>query len=496
MSDKKQIESALLSVYNKDHLAELATVLHQAGVQLISTGGTFDFLHALNIPVKAIEEITSYPAILGGRVKTLHPKVFGGILNRRAVENDLLEIEQYDIPNIDLVVVDLYPFEETVASNATEQEIIEKIDIGGVSLIRAAAKNFKDVAVICESSQYSSFIETFNQSENNLDLNNRKKLATRAFQVIAQYDSAISTYFSKQDNALRYGENPHQQAFFAGRLSECFTQLNGKALSYNNLLDVDSAVSLISEFQNQACAIIKHNNACGFSLDDNQVLAYQKALAGDPVSAFGGVVILNRKLEKQTAEFLNQLFFEVLIAPDFDEEALNLLKSKTNRIILKLNDFKKQAWQSRSVLNGVLWQTNDETVENFKELKTVTHQTVNENQWNDLEIAVKVCKNSKSNAVSIIKNGQLVASGVGQTSRVDALNHAIEKANIFGIEISGAVMASEAFFPFPDCVEIAAKAGITAIAQPGGSIKDQLSIDKANELGIAMVFTGTRHFKH
>lgn len=496
MSDKKQIESALLSVYNKDHLAELATVLHQAGVQLISTGGTFDFLHALNIPVKAIEEITSYPAILGGRVKTLHPKVFGGILNRRAVENDLLEIEQYDIPNIDLVVVDLYPFEETVASNATEQEIIEKIDIGGVSLIRAAAKNFKDVAVICESNQYSTFIQTFKETENQLGINDRKKLATRAFQVIAQYDSAISTYFSKQDDALRYGENPHQQAFFAGRLSECFTQLNGKALSYNNLLDVDSAVSLISEFQNQACAIIKHNNACGFSLDDNQVLAYQKALAGDPVSAFGGVVILNRKLEKQTAEFLNQLFFEVLIAPDFDEEALNLLKSKTNRIMLKLHDFKRQNWQSRSVLNGVLWQTNDETVENFKELKTVTHQTVNENQWNDLEIAVKVCKNSKSNAVSIIKNGQLVASGVGQTSRVDALNHAIEKANIFGIEISGAAMASEAFFPFPDCVEIAAKAGITAIAQPGGSIKDQLSIDKANELGIAMVFTGTRHFKH
>ena len=496
MSDKKQIESALLSVYNKDHLAELATVLHQSGVQLISTGGTFDFLHALNIPVKAIEEITSYPAILGGRVKTLHPKVFGGILNRRAVENDLLELEQYDIPNIDLVVVDLYPFEETVASGAAEQEIIEKIDVGGVSLIRAAAKNFKDVAVICESNQYSSFIERFQTTENKLDVNDRKKLATRAFQVIAQYDSAISTYFSKQSEALRYGENPHQAAFFAGRLNDCFTQLNGKALSYNNLLDVDAAVSLISEFEDQACAVIKHNNACGFAIDQNQVLAYQKALAGDPISAFGGVVILNRKLEKSTAEFLNQLFFEVLIAPDFDDDALALLKSKTNRIILKLQPFKKQEWQSRTVLNGVLWQTTDNTIENFSQLKAVTHQTVKENQWTDLEIAVKVCKNSKSNAVSIIKNGQLVASGVGQTSRVDALNHAIEKAKILGLDVTGAVMASEAFFPFPDCVEIAADAGITAIAQPGGSIKDQLSIDKANELKIAMVFTGIRHFKH
>lgn len=496
MSDKKQIESALLSVYNKDHLAEIATVLHQSGVQIISTGGTFDFLHALNIPVKAIEEITSYPSILGGRVKTLHPKVFGGILNRRAVENDLLELEQYDIPNIDLVIVDLYPFEDTVASGASEQEIIEKIDIGGVSLIRAAAKNFKDVAVICESNQYSSFIQTFKESENQLGINDRKKLATRAFQVIAQYDSAISTYFSKQDEALRYGENPHQKAFFAGRLSDCFTQLNGKALSYNNLLDVDAAVSLISEFKEQACAIIKHNNACGFAIDSNQTQVYQKALAGDPVSAFGGVVVINRKLEKSTAELLNQLFFEVLIAPDFEDGALDILKSKTNRVILKLHNFKKPEWQSRSVLNGILWQTTDETVENFKELKTVTHQTVNQNQWNDLEIAVKVCKNSKSNAVSIIKDGQLVASGVGQTSRVDALNHAIEKAKVFGLQVSGAVMASEAFFPFPDCVEIAANAGITAIVQPGGSIKDQLSIDKANELKIAMVFTGIRHFKH
>lgn len=496
MSDYKRIETALISVFNKDKLNELAQALHGAGVKLISTGGTFDYLQALSIPVGTIEELTSYPSILGGRVKTLHPKVFGGILNRRESQSDSAEIELYDIPNIDLVIVDLYPFEETVASGGTEQEIIEKIDIGGVSLIRAAAKNYNDVAIISEIAQYDSFISDFQHNNSGLNLAQRKQMASRAFQVIAHYDAAISAYFSEQLNPLRYGENPHQKAFFDGDLAKCFDQLNGKALSYNNLLDVDAAVKLINEFNETACAIIKHNNACGFAIDPNQSLAYEKALAGDPVSAFGGIVVFSSKLILDTAQKLNELFCEVVIAPDYEPEALELLKSKSNRILLKLKPFKLPLNESRTILNGQLWQNSDSGTNDLAEAKLVTSKQPSENELRDLNIACKLSKHTKSNSIALVKNGQLVASGGGQTSRVDALKHAINKARHFKLDLNGAAMASEAFFPFPDCVEIGAQAGVSAIIQPGGSIKDQLSIDKANELNISMLLTGIRHFKH
>ena len=504
---KKQIKRALISVYHKERLDLIIKKLHDEGVSFLSTGGTKTFIESQGIPCEAVEELTTYPSILGGRVKTLHPKVFGGILARRDVEKDAEQLTEYQIPEIDLVIVDLYPFEATVAAGADEKNVIEKIDIGGISLIRAAAKNYKDVVILASQDQYMPFLELINQSGAETTLEERRWFAKEAFAVTSHYDSAIFNYFDGEDASafrftangskpLRYGENPHQKGYFFGEFNEMFEQLHGKEISYNNLLDIDAAVNLINDFEDITFAILKHNNACGLASRDELKTAWKDALAGDPVSAYGGVLITNAIVDKDTAEEINKLFFEVIIAPDYDLDALELLTQKKNRIILVLENTKVPQKQFRSVLNGVLVQERDTYQETGEELKTVTEKEPDEDEIDDLLFANKIVKHSKSNAIVLAKDKQLIASGVGQTSRVDALKQAIEKAKSFDFDLKGAVMASDAFFPFNDCVEIAAEAGITAIIQPGGSVRDTDSIEMANQKGVSMVTTGIRHFKH
>lgn len=507
MADNKKIKTALVSVYHKDKLDEIIRKLHSEGVEFISTGGTQTFIESLGIPCQAVESLTSYPSILGGRVKTLHPKIFGGILGRRELAQDLAQMEQYEIPEIDLVIVDLYPFEDTVASGADEQSIIEKIDIGGISLIRAAAKNFKDVVIVASQAQYEPLLNHLNEEGATTSLETRKWFAKEAFAVSSHYDSAIFNYFDNEadsalrltansSKSLRYGENPHQRGVFFGDFEKMFEQLQGKEISYNNLLDIDAAVNLIADYDDITFAILKHNNACGVASRPNLTDAWNDALAGDPVSAFGGVLVTNAVIDKQTAEKINEIFFEVIIAPDYDTDALEVLSQKKNRIILIQKETKLPTKQIRTVLNGILMQDKDTKSETAEDMRTVTEKAPTDAEIQDMIFANKIVKHSKSNAIVLAKNGQLCASGVGQTSRVDALKQAIEKAHSFGFDLNGAVMASDAFFPFPDCVEIAKNAGITAVVQPGGSIKDQASVDYCNENGVAMVMTGFRHFKH
>ena len=500
-----QPKNALISVFYKDGLAPIVEQLNRLGVNIYSTGGTQTFIEELGVDVQRVEDLTSYPSILGGRVKTLHPKVFGGILSRRELESDNNQLVEYDIPEFDIVIVDLYPFEETVASGADEQSIIEKIDIGGISLIRAAAKNFKDVMVISSRADYVEFHNILKQKDGT-EIEDRRQFASKAFNISSHYDSAIFSYFDDGNtafkfsmpiaNSLRYGENPHQKGTFYGDLEGFFEQLNGKALSYNNLLDVDAAIHLISEFEDTTFAILKHNNACGIASRDNLKDAYKAALAGDPISAFGGILVCNVELDEQTAQEINTLFCEIVIAPSYQKEAVEILKSKKNRIILVQKESKLPNRQFRTILNGVLEQEKDVAIDRAEGMKTVTKEEPTAHHLTDLEFASKVCKNTKSNAIVLVKDKQLLASGVGQTSRVDALNQAIEKAKHFGFDLEGCVMASDAFFPFADCVEIAHKSGIKAVAQPGGSIKDNLSIDYCDENKMVMVMTGTRHFKH
>ena len=507
MSETKKIKTALVSVYHKEGLNEIITKLHEEGVEFLSTGGTRQFIESLGYPCKAVEDLTTYPSILGGRVKTLHPKIFGGILCRRALEQDRQQIEKYEIPEIDLVIVDLYPFEATVASGAPEADIIEKIDIGGISLIRAAAKNYNDVVIVASQAQYQPLRDILMELGANTTLEERRWFAKEAFGVSSHYDSAIFNYFdggegtafrcsANHPTALRYGENPHQKGYFYGQLDQMFDQIHGKEISYNNLLDINAAVDLIDEFQETTFAILKHNNACGLASRPTVLQAWKDALAGDPVSAFGGVLITNAVVDRETAEEINKIFFEVIIAPDYDVDALEVLGEKKNRIILVRKPVELPKKQFRSLLNGVLAQDRDLKVETPADLKTVTNQAPTPEEVDDLLFANKIVKNSKSNAIVLAKGKQLLASGVGQTSRVDALKQAIEKAKSFGFDLHGAVMASDAFFPFPDCVEIAGNEGVTAVIQPGGSIKDQLSFDYCNQHGIAMVTTGFRHFKH
>ena len=500
-----RIKNALISVFHKDGLGPIVDALHGQGTQIYSTGGTQSFIEERNIPVERVEDLTSYPSILGGRVKTLHPKVFGGILARRDNESDQSQMSEYEIPYFDLVIVDLYPFEATVASGAPEQEIIEKIDIGGISLIRAAAKNFKDCWIISNMNQYEDALNVLNSSEG-VTLDIRRRYALEAFDESSHYDSAIYRYFAgetldlkisgRQKQSLRYGENPHQEAAFYGNLDDALEQIHGKALSYNNLLDIDATVNLIREFEDTTIAIIKHNNACGLATRPTLVQAWDDALAGDPVSAFGGVIAANRTIDKATAEKMNTLFFEVLMAPAYDEDALEILKSKKNRVLLVLKDYQVPAFNVRTVLNGTLVQAKDGLTESAEDMVTVTEVAPTSEQVEDMIFAAKICKHTKSNTIVLAKGGQLLASGTGQTSRVDALNQAVEKANRFGFDLKGAAMASDAFFPFPDCVEIADNAGITTVIQPGGSIRDKESIDYCNAHGMAMVTTGIRHFKH
>ncbi len=507
MHEQKKIKTALVSVYHKDGLDEIIKLLHADGVEFLSTGGTQTFIESLGIPCKAVEDLTGYPSILGGRVKTLHPKVFGGILNRRDHAGDAAQIAEYEIPSIDLVIVDLYPFEETVASGAEESAIIEKIDIGGISLIRGAAKNFNDVVIVASKAQYSILLDILKAKGANTTLEERRLLAREAFAVSSGYDSAIFNYFDNETKSsfrtavnnvktLRYGENPHQKGAFYGQFDDMFEQLHGKEISYNNLLDIDAAVSLIAEFEETTFAVLKHNNACGIASRDTILEAWTAALECDPVSAFGGVLIANRPIDVATAEEVNKIFFEVIIAPGYTPEALEILKQKKNRIILVQKKANEATQQYRSLLGGVLVQDRDLHSEKPEELQQVTTKAVDQARIADLLFANKIVKHSKSNAIVLAKNRQLCASGVGQTSRVDALRQAIEKAKSFKFDLQNAVMASDAFFPFSDCVEIAHKAGIDAVIQPGGSVRDQETIDYCNEHDIAMVMTGKRHFKH
>ena len=494
----RKISAALISVFNKDGIDEIATKLHNQNIKIISTGGTKSFIVNLGIPVTSVESITDYPSILGGRVKTLHPKIFGGILYRDK-QDDLDEVKRFSIPKIDLVIVDLYPFEDTVKSTNDESEIIEKIDIGGVSLIRAAAKNYNKTLVVATEKNYKEVITYLEKNKYSTDIAFRKKFALKAFNITSEYDSQIDEYFGLESGhypVLRYGENPHQKAFFKGDLDNVFQKLNGKNLSYNNLLDIDSAIKLISEFSIVTFAIIKHNNACGIASCSSVLTSYKKALESDPLSAFGGVLITNHKVDVDTASEINNLFFEILIAPDYDEESLKILKSKKNRILLKLKETNFDSRSSKKVLGGYLNQDFDIAENKIKNWKVVTQKTPSSENYEDLQFANKIVKHSKSNAIVLVKNSQMISSGVGQTSRVDALKHAIEKAKTFGFDIKGSVMASDAFFPFPDCVEIAAGSGICSIVQPGGSIKDDLSIDVCNNTNISMVLTGMRHFYH
>ncbi len=510
MEQKKKITGALISVYYKDGLEPIVRKLHAENVTLYSTGGTQSFIEALGIPVVPVESMTSYPEIFGGRVKTLHPAIFGGILHRRNLDSDLAQVAEFDIPTIDLVIVDLYPFEETLASGADHQAIIEKIDIGGISLIRAAAKNYNDVVIIPSVKQYALLEEILTENGAETTISQRKTFAKLAFMVSSHYDTHIFNFFNQEDelpvfkqsilesNSLRYGENPHQKGWFHGDFTAMFTQIHGKELSYNNLLDVDAAVQLMAEFKNDkpTFAILKHNNACGLATRNTLAQAYADALAGDPTSAFGGILIANRSLDLATAVQVNDLFCEVVVAPSFDEDALEILQSKKNRILLIQKEVELPKRQFRTLLNGVLEQEKDLISEAASDFESRTINKPNAQEVEDLVFANKLVKHTKSNTIILAKNGQLLASGTGQTSRVDALRQAIEKATSFGFDLNGAVMSSDAFFPFPDCVEIAHLAGITAVVQPGGSIKDELSIDYCNAHGVAMVFTGNRHFKH
>ncbi|WP_396212064.1 bifunctional phosphoribosylaminoimidazolecarboxamide formyltransferase/IMP cyclohydrolase [Flavobacterium sp.] len=510
MNTTKTITSALLSVFSKDGLEPIVRKLHEQNVTLYSTGGTEEFIKNLGIPVVPVEDITSFPEIFGGRVKTLHPKIFGGILNRQDNSTDVEQMQEFNIPQIDVVIVDLYPFEKTVASGANESDSIEKIDIGGISLIRAAAKNFKDTIIVPSVNEYEMFLQLITEGNGTTTLEQRRQLATKAFNVSSHYDSAIFNYFNKnhqetvlkiseqKGQVLRYGENPHQRGFFFGDFEAMFTKLHGKELSYNNLLDVDAAVNLILEFKtNQPTfAILKHNNACGLATRNSMKEAYLTALAGDPTSAFGGVLIANGKIDEATAIEINALFCEVVIAPSYDEKAISILSEKKNRIILVQKEVSLPQTNVRTCLNGTLVQDRNNVTDTKDGLKTVTMLEPSSQEVEDLLFASKICKNTKSNTIILAKNNTLISSGTGQTSRVDALKQAIEKANTFGFDLNGAVMASDAFFPFPDCVEIAKHAGVTAVIQPGGSIKDELSINYCNENKVAMVFTGTRHFKH
>lgn len=507
MSDVKKIKTALISVFHKDGLDEILKLLNTNGVKFLSTGGTRSFIESLGFECEAVEDLTGYPSILGGRVKTLHPKIFGGILNRRENEGDREQITEYGIPEIDLVIVDLYPFSETVASGASETDIIEKIDIGGISLIRAAAKNYNDVIIVASKAQYEPLLSLLKRQGSESTLADRHWFAKEAFAVSSGYDSAIFNYFDAgQPSALRvavddckpmrYGENPHQKGFFFGQFDKMFEQLHGKEISYNNLLDIDAAVSLISEFNEPTFAVLKHNNACGVASRATILEAWNDALAGDPVSAFGGVLVANRPIDKATAEEMHKIFFEVSIAPAYTDDALDVLKQKKNRIILVQKSPLTTRMQFRSVLNGALVQERDLKIEIPADLETVTKIEPTEQQIADLLFANKIVKNSKSNAIVLAKNGQLCASGIGQTSRVDALRQAIAKAKSFDFDLNGAVMASDAFFPFADCVEIADQAGIKAVIHPGGSIRDNESVEYCDAHSMAMVKTGIRHFKH
>ncbi len=510
MNNSKKITSALISVFNKEGLAPIVKKLHEQGVKIYSTGGTEKFIAELGISVIPVEEITDYPSILGGRVKTLHPKVFGGILNRQENESDVQEMAQYAIPQIDAVIVDLYPFEKTVASGASEEEIIEKIDIGGISLIRAAAKNFKDTICVSSVSDYTEFLKLISENNGMISGKDRKRFAAKAFNTSSHYDTAIFNYFNQdrslntfkisetQGQQLRYGENPHQKGFFFGNFEEIFDKLHGKELSYNNLLDVDAAVNLMGEFagQNPTFAILKHNNACGIAQRKTLQEAYLAALAGDPISAFGGILISNVEIDEATATKIHDLFCEVVIAPSYSNKALEILSGKKNRILLAKKETELPNTTVRTCLNGILVQERDTITDTVDILTYPTNNKPTNTELEDLLFASKICKHTKSNTIVLAKGKQLFASGTGQTSRVDALRQAIEKAKSFNFDLTGAVMASDAFFPFPDCVEIADHAGITAVIQPGGSIKDQLSINYCNEHEMAMVFTGIRHFKH
>ncbi|MEO9144156.1 MAG: bifunctional phosphoribosylaminoimidazolecarboxamide formyltransferase/IMP cyclohydrolase [Ginsengibacter sp.] len=505
---QQKIKSALISVYNKEGLQPIISLLGRHNITIYSTGGTQKFIEENGGKCISVESLTGYPSILGGRVKTLHPIVFGGFLGRRDVENDLKEMKQYNIPEIDLVVVDLYPFEETVKSTNDEAIIIEKIDIGGPSMIRAAAKNYKYALVIADKNDYQRLVNILSEKNAETSLDERKDFAGKAFDVCSRYDIAISNYFNKTNFAnpfstekktLRYGENPHQQGFFIGNLPDFFEQIHGKELSYNNLVDVDAALQLMSDFKESdssisTFAIIKHTNVCGIAQRKNVSESFSAALAGDPESAFGGVLISNNPVDKVTASLLKDLFFEVLIAPSFEEEALPILEAKKNRILLKLKGFPKVAQQSKALLNGLLIQDNDKG--NFAQWKEEGGRNSSEEEKEDLIFANIVCKHLKSNAIAIIKNKQLLGKGCGQTSRIDALKHAIEKANQFEFDLKGAVVASDAFFPFDDCVKIAHTVGITAFIQPGGSIRDKDSIAYCKDNNLVMVITGLRHFKH
>ena len=507
MPDQKKIGAALVSVYHKEGLDPVIRMLDSLGVKLYATGGTQDFIEKMGIPVIPVEDLTDYPSILGGRVKTLHPKVFGGILSRSDNNDDLLQMENFKIPSIDLVIVDLYPFGATLKAGGSEAEIIEKIDIGGISLIRAAAKNFRDVVIIPSVTDYKLLLDTIGNSKGYTSLEFRQRQAAKAFAVSSDYDTAIWSWFQKdqstvfkksisESSSLRYGENPHQKGVFFGDLNEILEQLSGKELSYNNLLDIDAAISLAADFKTPVTAILKHNNACGLATGGTALENWHHALEADPVSAFGGIIITTSEVDESIAGEIGKLFFEVLIAPSYTEGALKILTEKKNRILLKLKKLVLQDQQFRTILNGVLWQERDSKTEVIEDLTTVTLVKPTNAQLADMVFANTVAKHSRSNTIVLVKNSRLIAAGVGQTSRVDALEQAVEKATKFGLDLKGAVMASDAFFPFPDCVEIAHKAGIAAVIQPGGSKKDQESIAYCDANGLAMVLTGTRHFRH
>ena len=494
-----KIKSVLISVFNKEGLDELCRFFFQNQIDIFSTGGTEKYIKSLNIPVKSVESVTGYPSILGGRVKTLHPKIFGSLLSRNNSVEDQDDIKKYELPKIDMVVVDLYPFSETVRLSNEDNEIIEKIDIGGVSLIRAGAKNFSDIIVVSQKEQYGYVLDYLKENNFSSQLDFRQKLAFEAFNLISQYDKDIDEYFGLKCGVytnLRYGENPHQKAIFKGNLDQIFKKLNGKDLSYNNLLDVDSAIKLISEFHDPTFAIIKHNNACGIASAKDSLSSYLLAFQADPLSAFGGVLISNTKIDYKTSIEIDKLFFEILIAPEFDQKALEVLKSKKNRILLLQKKINIQNSSYRNILNGVIQQDYDNIENISKNWKLVTNTNASGTQIEDLEFANKIVKHSKSNAIVLVKNKQMISSGIGQTSRIDALKFAIEKAKQFKFDVKGASMASDAFFPFPDCVEIASSVGISTIVQPGGSVKDELSIKACNDQKISMFFTGLRHFYH
>lgn len=507
MSDIK-IKRAFISVYYKDGLEAIVKKLSDLGVAIVSTGGSWDFITALGVPAVKVEEITTYPSILGGRVKTLHPGIFGGILARRENDSDMKQVAEYNIPLFDLVIVDLYPFGETVASGASEQDIIEKIDIGGISLIRAGAKNWADVLIISSRNQYDSLTKILENGKGSVTSEERYRFALEAFAMTSHYDSAIFNWFNRsgdimlfsksitKSHTLRYGENPHQKGVFFGDPDSSFVQYHGKEISYNNLLDIESAISLIDEFDGLSCAIIKHNNACGVASRPGLKEAWEAALACDPLSAFGGVVIVNREVDEIAAAEMDKIFLEVVIAPSFTPGAVKILSSKKNRIILQRRCNGNDRESFRSMLGGVLWQERDNSTEQASDMRPVTTRQPTEEEYADMVFANKIVKHSRSNAIVLAKGLQLCASGIGQTSRIDALRQAIAKAKAFGFSLEGAVMASDAFFPFADSVTTAHEAGISAVVQPGGSVRDQESIDYCNKTGVAMVFTGIRHFKH